>query len=164
MAGVEVEKVLKGGKRGQKVSESSESFSVIPSLQGPEGFLGLCGPHQPVQPFSTWWGSCLSREPEEGALELQGEQKGIIVARMRARQSATSLLGVQANAGVRPEVERCQVDITYSRGSSVRVPPINTRDGCQWHLSGRTSIIAALSNHILLLWQQYDSVIKESGC
>lgn len=29
-----------------------------------------------------------------------------MVARMRARQSATSLLGAQARAGVRPEIER----------------------------------------------------------
>lgn len=90
----------------QKVSESSESFSVVPSLEGPEGFLGLRGPRGPVPvpgPLPTLWGSCLSREPGEGAPELQGEQKGIMVARMRARQSATSLLGAQARAGVRPE-------------------------------------------------------------
>lgn len=94
-------------RRGQKVSESSESFSVVPSLEGPEGFLGLRGPREPLPgPLATWWGSCLSKEPGEGAPELQGEQKGIMVARMRARQSATSLLGAQARAGVRPEVER----------------------------------------------------------
>lgn len=93
--------------RGQKVSESSESFSVVPSLGGPEGFLGLRGPRRPMPgPLPPWWDSCLSREPGEGAPELQGEQKGIMVARMRARQSATSLLGAQARAGVRPEVER----------------------------------------------------------
>lgn len=44
--------------------------------------------------------------PGEGASELQGEQKGIMVARMRARHSATSLLGAQARAGVRPEEGR----------------------------------------------------------
>lgn len=80
---------------------------MVPSLEGPEGFLGLRGPRRPVLgPLPPWWGSCLSREPGEGAPELQGEQKGIMVARMRARQSATSLLGAQARAGVRPEVER----------------------------------------------------------
>lgn len=95
------------GKNHQNVSESSESFSVVPSLEGPEGFLGLRGPRGPAAtPLPPWWGSCLSREPGEGAPELQGEQKGIMVARMRARQSATSLLGVQARAGVRPEAER----------------------------------------------------------
>lgn len=94
-------------QRGQKVSESSESFSVVPSLEGPEGFLGLRGPREPLHgPLAIWWGSCLSKEPGEGAPELQGEQKGIMVARMRARQSATSLLGAQARAGVRPEIER----------------------------------------------------------
>lgn len=51
-------------------------------------------------------GRALRREPGEGAPELQGEQKGIMVARMRARQSATSLLGAQARAGVRPGGER----------------------------------------------------------
>lgn len=92
---------------GQNVSESSESFSVVPSLEGPEGFLGLHGPRAPApRPFPPWWGSRFSREPGEGAPELQGEQKGIMVARMRARQSATSLLGAQAKAGVRPEAER----------------------------------------------------------
>lgn len=80
---------------------------MVPSLEGPEGFLGLRCPRGPVSgPLPTLWGSCLSREPGEGAPELQGEQKGIMVARMRARQSATSLLGAQARAGVRPEVER----------------------------------------------------------
>lgn len=80
---------------------------MVPSLEGPEGFLGLRGPRGPVPgPLPPWWGSCLSRAPGEGAPELQGEQKGIMVARMRARQSATSLLGAQARAGVRPEVER----------------------------------------------------------
>lgn len=80
---------------------------MVPSLEGPEGFLGLRGPRGPVpRPLPPWWGNCLSREPGEGAPELQGEQKGIMVARMRARQSATSLLGAQARAGVRPEVER----------------------------------------------------------
>lgn len=44
--------------------------------------------------------------PGEGASELQGEQKGIMVARMRARHSATSVLGAQARAGVRPEEGR----------------------------------------------------------
>lgn len=48
-------------------------------------------------------GRDLNRVPGEGASELQGEQKGIMVARMRARHSATSLLGAQARAGVRPE-------------------------------------------------------------
>lgn len=55
--------------RGQKVSESSESFSVVPSL---EGFLGLRGPRGPPLlpgPLTPWWGSCLSREPGEGAPE-----------------------------------------------------------------------------------------------
>lgn len=57
-------------RRGQKVSESSESFSVVPSLEGPEGFLGLRGPRGPVPgPLPPWWGSCLSREPGEGAPE-----------------------------------------------------------------------------------------------
>lgn len=94
-------------RRGQKVSESSESFSVVPSLEGPEGFLGLRGPRGPLPgPLPTWWGSCFNREPGEGAPELQGEQKGIMVARMRARQSATSLLGAQAKAGVKPEAKR----------------------------------------------------------
>lgn len=80
---------------------------MVPSLEGLEGFLGLRGPRGPVPgPLPPWWGSCLNREPGEGAPELQGEQKGIMVARMRARQSATSLLGAQARAGVRPEVER----------------------------------------------------------
>lgn len=80
---------------------------MVPSLEGLEGFLGLRGPRVPGPgPLPPWWGSCLSREPGEGAPELQGEQKGIMVARMRARQSATSLLGAQARAGVRPEVER----------------------------------------------------------
>lgn len=80
---------------------------MVPSLEGPEGFLGLRGPRGPMPgPLPPWWGSCLSREPGEGAPELQGEQKGIMVASMRARQSATSLLGAQARAGVRPEVER----------------------------------------------------------
>ncbi len=80
---------------------------MVPSLEGLEGFLGLRGPRGPVPgPLPPWCGSCLSREPGEGAPELQGEQKGIMVARMRARQSATSLLGAQARAGVRPEVER----------------------------------------------------------
>ena len=80
---------------------------MVPSLEGPEGFLGLRGPRGPMPgPLPPWWGSCLSRAPGEGAPELQGEQKGIMVARMRARQSATSLLGAQARAGVRPEVER----------------------------------------------------------
>lgn len=84
--------------RGQKVSES-ESFSVVvPSLEGPEGSLGLRGPWG----LLAWWGKDFSRVPGEGAPELQGEQKGIMVARMRARQSATSLLGAQARAGVRP--------------------------------------------------------------
>lgn len=93
--------------RGQKVSESSESFSVVPSLEGPEGFLGLRDPRGPLPgPLPTWWGSCFNREPGEGAPELQGEQKGIMVARMRARQSATSLLGAQAKAGVKPEAKR----------------------------------------------------------
>lgn len=93
--------------KGQNVSESSESFSVVPSLEGPEGFLGLRGPRAPApEPLPPWWGSRFSREPGEGAPELQGEQKGIMVARMRARQSATSLLGAQARAGVRPEAER----------------------------------------------------------
>ncbi len=50
----------------------------------------------------AWQGRDFSRAPGEGAPELQGEQKGIMVARMRARQSATSLLGAQARAGVRP--------------------------------------------------------------
>lgn len=81
--------------RGQNVSES-ESFSVVvPSLEGPEGSLGLRG-------LLAWRGRDFSRAPGEGAPELQGEQKGIMVARMRARQSATSLLGAQARAGVRP--------------------------------------------------------------
>lgn len=94
-------------QRGQKVSESSESFSVVPSLEGPEGFLGLRDPRGPLPgPLPTWWGSCFNREPGEGAPELQGEQKGIMVARMRARQSATSLLGAQAKAGVKPEAKR----------------------------------------------------------
>lgn len=51
-------------------------------------------------------GRALRREPGEGAPELQGEQKGIMVARMRARQSATSLLGAHARAGVKPGGER----------------------------------------------------------
>lgn len=81
--------------RGQNVSES-ESFSVVvPSL---EGSLGLRGPWE----ILVWWGRAFSRAPGEGVPELQGEQKGIMVARMRARQSATSLLGAQARAGVRP--------------------------------------------------------------
>lgn len=84
---------------GQKVSESSESFSVVPPLKGPRGFLGLRGPWRPG-PFPL--GRGLSRKPGEGAPELQGEQKGIMEARMRARQSATCLLGAQARAGVRP--------------------------------------------------------------
>lgn len=84
--------------RGQNVSES-ESFSVVvPSLEGPEGSLGLRGPWG----LLAWQGRDFSRAPGEGAPELQGEQKGIMVARMRARQSATSLLGAQARAGVRP--------------------------------------------------------------
>lgn len=34
--------VCRGSREeGQNVSESSESFSVVPSLDGPEGFLGL---------------------------------------------------------------------------------------------------------------------------
>ncbi len=83
---------------GQNVSES-ESFSVVvPSLEGPEGSLGLRGPWG----LLAWQGRDFSRAPGEGAPELQGEQKGIMVARMRARQSATSLLGAQARAGVRP--------------------------------------------------------------
>lgn len=88
--------------RVQKVSES-ESFSVaVPSLDGPEGSLGLCGVRGP----SALAGRDLNRVPGEGASELQGEQKGIMVARMRARHSATSLLGAQARAGVRPEEGR----------------------------------------------------------
>lgn len=80
---------------------------MVPSLEGPEGFLGLRGPRGPTPGLlPTRWGSCLSTEPGEGAPELQGEQKGIMVAKMRARQSATSLLGAQARAGVRPEAER----------------------------------------------------------
>lgn len=106
-------------RRCQKVSESSESFSVVPSLEGLEGFLGLRGPRGPGPwPLPPWWGSCLSREPGEGAPELQGEQKGIMVARMRARQSATSLLGAQARAGVRPEVERQRGGERRGRGVS----------------------------------------------
>lgn len=78
--------------RGQNVSES-ESFSVVvPSLEGSLGLRGLL----------AWRGRDFSRAPGEGAPELQGEEKGIMVARMRARQSATSLLGAQARAGVRP--------------------------------------------------------------
>ncbi|CAB1445355.1 unnamed protein product [Pleuronectes platessa] len=98
-----------GGSVGQKVSESSESFSVVPSLEGLEGFLGLRGARGPGAgpgPLPAGGGRCLSRTPGDGAPELQGEQKGIMEARMRARQSATSLLGAQARAGVRPEVER----------------------------------------------------------
>lgn len=84
--------------RGQNVSES-ESFSVVvPSLEGQEGSLGLRGPWG----LLAERGRDFSRAPGEGAPELQGEQKGIMVARMRARQSATSLLGAQARAGVRP--------------------------------------------------------------
>ena len=82
---------------------------MVPSLEGLEGFLGLRaarGPGPGPGPFPAGWGRCLSRAPGDGAPELQGEQKGIMVARMRARQSATSLLGAQARAGVRPEVER----------------------------------------------------------
>ena len=86
---------------------------MVPSLDGPEGFLGLRGARGPAVTAAPegppagalpacWGGSCLRREPGEGAPELQGEQKGIMVARMRARQSATSLLGAQARAGVRP--------------------------------------------------------------
>lgn len=57
-------------RRCQKVSESSESFSVVPSLEGLEGFLGLRGARGPVlRPFPPWWGSCLSRAPGEGAPE-----------------------------------------------------------------------------------------------
>lgn len=88
---------------GQNVSES-ESFSVVvPSLEGPEGSLGLRG-------LLAWRGRDFSRAPGEGAPELQGEQKGIMVARMRARQSATSLLGAQARAGVRPAGKDSQRD------------------------------------------------------
>lgn len=80
---------------------------MVPSLEGPEGFLGMRGPRGPLPgALPPWWGICLNREPGEGAPELQGEQKGIMVARMRARQSATSLLGAQARAGVSPERER----------------------------------------------------------
>lgn len=80
---------------------------MVPSLDGPEGFLGLRDARGPVdRPLPPWWGICLNKDPGEGAPELQGEQKGIMVARMRAKQSATSLLGAQARAGVRPEVER----------------------------------------------------------
>lgn len=104
---MEVEEARESGWKHQKVSESSESFSVVPSLEGPEGFLGLRGPLRATTgPLTPGCGSCLNREPGEGAPELQGEQKGIMVARMRARQSATSLLGAQARAGVRPEAER----------------------------------------------------------
>lgn len=81
-----------GKLQGQNVSES-ESFSVVvPSLDGSLGLRGLL----------PWRGRDFSRAPGEGVPELQGEQKGIMVARMRARQSATSLLGAQARAGVRP--------------------------------------------------------------
>lgn len=86
--------------RGQNVSKS-ESFSAA-SLDGPEGSLGLSG----AWASWAWRGRDLSRVPGEGASELQGEQKGIMVARMRARHSATSLLGAQARAGVRPEEGR----------------------------------------------------------
>lgn len=54
----------------QKVSESSESFSAVPSLEGLEGFLELRGPRGPVPwLLPPWWGSSLSREPGEGAPE-----------------------------------------------------------------------------------------------
>lgn len=100
----------KGGKwkgisrkgRGQKVSES-ESFSmVVPPLNRQDGSWGLRGAWGP----SALPGRDLNRVPGEGTSELQGEQKGIMVARMRARHSATSLLGAQARAGVRPEEGR----------------------------------------------------------
>lgn len=74
---------------------------MVPSLEGPaERLRGLRV--APRWPGLVGSGSILRRAPGEGAPELQGEQKGIMVARMRARQSATSLLGAQARAGVRP--------------------------------------------------------------
>lgn len=59
-------------RRAQKVSESSESFSGVPSLAGPEGYLGLCGPQGPAAPLPTCRGGGLNRDPRKGVLELQG--------------------------------------------------------------------------------------------
>lgn len=83
--------------RGQKVSES-ESFSLYPSSEPPRLLhrltmlprRGRAGPFTPS----------LFRQTRLTAVMALGGEKGSMVAKMRARQSATSLLGAQARAGV----------------------------------------------------------------
>lgn len=82
---------------GQKVSES-ESFSLYPSSE-PTLLLHRLTMLPRLERVVLFKLSFLKQTKLTAVIVLEGE-KGIMVAKMRARQSATSLLGAQARAGV----------------------------------------------------------------
>lgn len=81
----------------QNVSES-ESFSLYPSSE-PTLLLHRLTMLPRLERVVLLKLSFLKQTKLTAAIVLDGE-KGIMVAKMRARQSATSLLGAQARAGV----------------------------------------------------------------
>lgn len=83
--------------QGQKVSES-ESFSLYPSSE-PTLLLHRLTMLPRLERVVLFKLSFLKQTKLTAVIVLEGE-KGIMVAKMRARQSATSLLGAQARAGV----------------------------------------------------------------
>lgn len=85
--------------QNQKVSES-ESFSLYPSSE-PTLLLHRLTMLPRLERVVLLKLSFLKQTKLTAVIVLEGE-KVIMVARMRARQSATSLLGAQARAGVWP--------------------------------------------------------------
>lgn len=91
--------------QSQKVSES-ESFSLYPSSE-PTLLLHRLTMLPRLERVVLLKLSFLKQTKLTAVIVLEGE-KGIMVAKMRARQSATSLLGAQARAGVWPGRKRRQ--------------------------------------------------------
>lgn len=85
--------------QSQNVSES-ESFSLYPSSE-PTLLLHRLTMLPRLERVVLLKWSFLKQTKLTAVIVLEGE-KGIMVAKMRARQSATSLLGAQARAGVWP--------------------------------------------------------------
>lgn len=83
--------------QSQNVSES-ESLSLYPSSE-PTVFVHRLTILPRLERVVLLKLSFLKQTKLTAVIVLEGE-KGIMVAKMRARQSATSLLGAQARAGV----------------------------------------------------------------
>lgn len=82
----------------QNVSES-ESFSLYPSSE-PKLLLHRLTLRPRLEGRVVLLKLSFLKQTRLTAVIVLGGEKGIMVARMRARQSATSLLGAQARAGV----------------------------------------------------------------